>query len=435
MRHALARLRQHPTGFWYVFWGELAERASFYGMRTLLALYLIDVLRFEQGAGGSVMQFFLAACYVTPLLGGWLADRWLGRFRTIAIFAVPYVAGHLILGGFESRAGLFVALPLHAQGSGAIKPNTSTLMGMIYEEQKKTALLGQAFSWFYAAINVGSALSSLGLPLVRDRWGHGVAFAVPAALMAVAFGLFALGRRHYPREERRAAPTSTERAAARTSIRKLAGVFALIAIFWFVYDQSASTWIFFARDHLDLTLFPGVTLTPDQIQGLNPIMILALTPAFNALWAHLKRRKGAAVPDTTKMLFGFLIVVGAMATMAFAGYLAGDGKVTVWWMVLATLVITMAELCISVVGLEFAFRSAAPGTKSAVTAAFLLMVFIGNTIGGFFAPLYQVLSAGTYFALQTGIIAVAALAFVWVARRFDEPNAAREEPLRADALA
>src|SRR5262245_7339792 len=229
----VASLRAHPRGFWFVFWGELAERASFYGMRTVLALYLLDVLRFAPAGAATVMTWFLAAAYLTPILGGYIADRFLGRFGTIAAFALPYLAGHLVLAAVPTRLGLGIALVLLGLGSGAIKPNTSTLMGMIYEAEKKTALLGRAFSYFYAAINVGSALTSLGLPLVREAYGYATALLVPAVLMAVSFALFVAGRRHYPADPPRRAPSATERAAARASIRRLAPLFGLIAVFWF----------------------------------------------------------------------------------------------------------------------------------------------------------------------------------------------------------
>jgi POT family proton-dependent oligopeptide transporter len=413
---------RHPTGFWFVFWGELAERASYYGMRTLLALYLVDSLRYGTPDAASIVQFFMAACYVTPVLGGWIADRHLGRYRTIVLFAVPYILGHLILGGIGTRTGLFLALPLLALGSGAIKPNTSTLMGMIYEAEKKERLLGQAFSWFYAAINVGSAVASFALPLVRDRSGYPVALAIPAGLMAAAFAFFAAGRRHYPVESgavlraRRADPSGE---GALPTLRRLGPVFLLIAVFWFVYDQSASTWVFFARDHLDLHVLPGVTITPDQIQALNPVFVLMLTPVFNHLWRTIEARTGRPVLPTRKMLLGFVIVIVSMAVMAMAGELAGDGTVSAWWQIAATFVITLAELCISVVGLELAFQQAGPGAKSAVTAVFLAMVFVGDTAGGFFAQTYGTLSPGAYFGVQTGIIAVAALLFRRAARPFE----------------
>src|ERR1041384_3817555 len=106
----LTRLGQHPVGFWFVFFGELAERASYYGMRTLLALYMIDVLGMSQAGGATVMKAFMAACYLTPFVGAWVAERYLGRYKTILYYSVPYVLGHLILGGLQNKTGLFVAL-------------------------------------------------------------------------------------------------------------------------------------------------------------------------------------------------------------------------------------------------------------------------------------------------------------------------------------
>ena len=417
------RLKSHPTGFWFVFWGELAERSSFYGMRAILGLYLITTLEYPREQGASIMQFFIASCYLTPLLGGVIADRWLGRYRTILYFSVPYIVGHLVLGGIQTRTGLFIALALLALGSGSIKPNTSTLMGQIYEAEKKTFLLTEAFSYFYAAINIGSAVSSLGLPLVRVKYGYGVALSIPAALMAVAFVFFAVGKRYYPKDEvKRAVPKSAaQKKAEWETLSRIGLVFALIALFWLVYDQSASTWTYFAKDHCNLQLFPGLSLTPDQVQGLNPVLIVLFTPIFNWLWARIRRaRGGIELPDTRKMLVGFLIVFAAMASMSVAGFLSASGPVSVWWLVLSTIVITVAELCISVVGLEFAYRQALPGTKSVVTAAFLLTVMVGNLLGGFVVRLYgTTLAPGPFFAAQCALIGVGGLAFIGVARRFE----------------
>ena len=428
---ALQRLKLHPRGFWFVFWGELAERSSFYGMRTLLAVYLTDKLAYDDAHGASIMTFFMASCYVAPLLGGWLADRVLGRYKTILYFSAPYIAGHILLGGVESRWAMFVSLALLALGSGSIKPNTSTLMGAMYEEQKKSALLTEAFSYFYAAINIGSAVSTLALPVVKNKWGFGPALMIPAALMAAAFIAFAMGKRHYPNESPetiRAQPKKTpeQRAAERLTLTRIAGIFAMIAVFWFVYDQSASTWIYFAKKHCDLTVVPGHQVSPEQVQGLNPVLIVVLTPVFNWIWETWKtRRRGREVPDTTKMLIGFFIVIGCMAMMAVAGFVArGDVKVSIWWLNVATFVITLSELCISVVGLEFAFKVAAPGTKSVVTAAFLFTVFVGDFFGGLFDGVYdKQLSPGAFFAVQAIVATVTAFLFRRIARKFDETSA------------
>jgi POT family proton-dependent oligopeptide transporter len=434
MPNAIARLREHPTGFWFIFWGELAERASFYGMRTVLALYMITVLGFAEADGAAVMHTFIAACYLAPLLGGFIADRWLGRYRTILYFSGPYVLGHIILGGWQSRTGLAIALTLLALGSGSIKPNTSTLMGQMYEAQKKDFLLTEAFSYFYAAINIGAAIATLALPVVRDRVaatstierGYAVALTIPAALMVFAFFFFALGKRFYPQENVRSLPpkTAEQREAEWKTLGRIAGLFALIAIFWFVYDQSASTWIYFANKRMNLHVIGDLSTTADQIQGLNPVLIVVLTPFFNWLWNFLKERRGGVdVPDTRKMLIGFIIVIACMATMSVAGFLSESGPVTVWWMIVATFVITLSELCISVVGLEFAYKVAAPGTKSVVTAAFLFTVFGGDFIAGLFDKgLWGKISPGAFFALQTGIMVVAGAVFFGVARRFEQSD-------------
>src|SRR5512147_294820 len=121
------RDNRHPRGFWFVFWGELAERASFYGMKALLVLYMIDKLGYSDANSATVASFFTAFAYILPIAGGYIADRWLGKFRTIVYFAIPYILGHIILGTYTTEVGLYVALALLAGGSGSIKPNVSTL--------------------------------------------------------------------------------------------------------------------------------------------------------------------------------------------------------------------------------------------------------------------------------------------------------------------
>ena len=424
------RLGQHPIGFWFVFSGELAERASYYGMRTLLALYMIDVLRFSEAAGTTVMKAFMATCYLTPFFGGWVAEKYLGRYKTILYYSLPYILGHIILGGLQNKTGLFVALLLLAFGSGAIKPNTSVLMGQIYDAEKKEALLNEAFSFFYAAVNIGAALSSFTLPLVVEAQDgrYGLALMIPAVLMAVAFGAFAFGKRWYPSEDVRAArppKTAEQRDAERRTLIRIAGVFGAIAVFWLIYDQNADTWIYFAQSHTDLHLFGNVGLTSNQMQALNPVFIVLLTPVFNYIWNTAKKRRGGReVADTRKMLVGYGIVVVTSVIMAYAAWLARNGVlVTVWWVVLATFVVTLAELCISPVGLEFAYRQAAPGTKSVVTAAFHMMVFAGDSLGLIFAPFYEKgLKPASYFGLLAVIMTLTALVFIPISRKFERES-------------
>jgi dipeptide/tripeptide permease len=161
----------HPPAFWFIFWGEFAERCSYYGMRAILYFYLTQALLFPEGEGKALFSYFKSACYFLPLLGGYLADRYFGKYWTIVGFSVPYVLGHFVL-GIETNPALFIALALLAGGSGVIKPNISTLMGKTYDQQRpgQKALLTSAFVWFYFSINVGSTLSLFFLPQLRTHY-------------------------------------------------------------------------------------------------------------------------------------------------------------------------------------------------------------------------------------------------------------------------
>src|SRR5262249_1135989 len=180
-------------------------------------------LGFSEAGGATVMKAFMAACYLTPFFGGYVAEKYLGRYKTILYYSLPYIVGHIILGGFQNRPGLFFALVLLAFCSGAIKPKTSVLMGQIYDAEKKDVLLNEAFSLYYAAVNVGAAVSSFFLPLIVVAQGgrYGLALMIPAVLMAVAFGAFAFGKRWYPSENVRVVrppKTVEERAAERRTL-------------------------------------------------------------------------------------------------------------------------------------------------------------------------------------------------------------------------
>src|SRR5580700_3571681 len=150
-------LQRHPLGFWFFFWGEFAERCSYYGMRAILPMYLTSALMMPDTTAGTVFFSFKMGCYFLPLLGGFLADRYFGKYWTIVGFSLPYVLGHFVL-GIETEPALFLALVLLACGSGVIKPNISTLMGKTYDQKRpgQKALLTSAFLWFYFSINVGA---------------------------------------------------------------------------------------------------------------------------------------------------------------------------------------------------------------------------------------------------------------------------------------
>lgn len=443
--------QSHPIGFWFFFWGEFAERASYYGMRAILTLYMIDVLGFSKANASTLMSFFIAASYFLPLLGGFIADRFLGKYWTIVGFSLPYILGHFIL-GIEERLYLYIALVLLAMGTGVIKPNISTLMGNTYDLYRPglTRLRSEAFAMFYFAINVGAFLSQVAMPEIRTRISYSIAFLFPAALMVVAFAVFAAGKKFYAPDvlTEPASKTTEERAAEWRVLGRLFLLFLLVTFFWAIFDQSATTWIFFAREQLDLQLF-GMAVDPDQVQALNPLFIMIFLPIITGFWSYLDLR-GIKVRATDKILVGFILTAVTMGLHVVAAYLsaASGGKVSLWWQVIAYLVLTWAEILISVTGLELAFTAAPKTMKGTITACWLLTVAIANLVIN--APLTRLYpstepglhfpTATSYFLALTVTMVIVSLAFIFVARNFNQQMAERQQeeqnpPLPAADLA
>ena len=326
----------HPAGLKYFFWGEFAERSSYYGMRAILPLYLTQRLGMPDEKMSEWYYTYKMACYFLPLLGGYLADRFLGKYWTIVGFSVPYVVGQLLI-GIESQMMVLFALVLCAMGSGVIKPNISALLGLTYDQQRpgRTNLRGSAFLWFYFAVNVGSLISLLALPIVRNKFGYQVAFLLPAALMAAALAVFAVGKKTYATETVGPAPPATpeQKAETRRTLARLFGVFGLMIFFWVVYEHNDVQWVLFARDHIDLRLAdwapnwlggenkdgtPDRLVAPDQFQFINALCVLVLIVFFQWFWAWADPT-GKRFPQTTKVLLGFLFTASAPAVMALAG--------------------------------------------------------------------------------------------------------------------
>jgi dipeptide/tripeptide permease len=444
----LDALVNHPAGFWFIFWGELAERCSYYGMMSILARFISEKLIHSQGIGlgdadsNTWVHLFKAACYFLPIAGGILADQLLGKYRLIVIFSIPYILGHIIL-AHETYWWTIFALGLLAMGSGVIKPNISTLMGMTYDQQRPgdEQLRSMAFGMFYMAINVGAAISYAVLPKIRDDHGYSIAFMCPAVLMSISFLIFAAGKPFYAVEKiERNRSTPAEQHEKWMTLVRVSGLFLVVTFFWAIFDQSHTTWVYFARDFTDLSLF-GHEFAPEQFGVLNPVLIVIFVPSLQLLWNQLDRRYGIRMRPTDKMMLGFILTTLTMGVMALAGFLCGPfaevdnhrvvedaSKVTIWWEVLAFVLMTAAEVLISVTGLELAFVVAPASLKSFVTAMWLVTVGLANLfIDAPVGRLYAQVPPGYYFSLLTGMMIGVIFAFLFVARRFNMASPAPSE--------
>jgi POT family proton-dependent oligopeptide transporter len=423
---------RHPRAFWFFFWGEFAERCSYYGMRAILPLYLTAALHFADTKAGPIYYWFKMACYFLPLLGGYLADRVFGKYWTIVGFSVPYVLGHFIL-GIGTETSLFIGLALLAGGSGVTKPNISTLMGQTYDAQRpgQEQLRAAAFLWFYFAINMGALISSVGVPIIRNHHGYRIAFQFPAWIMVAALIVFAAGKRHYAPDPpiSRAPLTEEQRHLRGQALARLYGVFFLFIFFFVGYEHNDSIWVFFARDYVNLHLpLVDKTIAPDQLQFINPLCVAIFVPLFGWLFRRLDPDAGV-ITAPRKIFTGFLFAASAPALLALASLLVRQGgKVSVAWVILAYVLLTLGEVLLYGTGLELAYAAAPKGMKSFVTACFLLTITLGNFVNVWFSPLYGgsltdpadrrgPLAPAPFFALTAALTLAAAIAFLFVGRR------------------
>ena len=398
---------RHPLGFWFFFWGEFAERCSFYGMKTILPVYLTGVLVFTDTDASKIMNWFKTGCYLLPLLGGYLADRFFGKYWTIVGFSLPYVLGHFIL-GLPNTVALVIALMLLAGGSGVIKPNISTLMGLTYDQKRpgQEQLRASAFLWYYFAINIGALISTSTLPLVTKHYGgtqhaYAIAFQVPAWLMVAALIVFALGKPFYATESRvYVKPTPEERRERWRTLVRLAGVFSLIFFFWVGYEFNDNVWIYFIRDYVNLTThssFLPREIQPEQIQTINPLCVMIFAPLFALLFSRIDPH-ARIFTAANKMLAGFVMCVAASATMAIAGYLAvgtqspatlsAAAKVSIGWPTAAYVFLTLGEILVYGTGLEFAYAAAPKTMKGFITGCFLALDAGANFLNAWLVKLY-----------------------------------------------
>ena len=225
-----ARDRFPPQVRW-IMASEGAERFSFYGMRNVLVIYMVQFLLVSAADAKASYHYFVMANYLMPLVGGWLADRFLGRYRVILFLSFGYVIGHAVVAAVETRMGLLAGCALIAIGAGGIKPCVSAYVGDQFAADQKH-LLAKVYGLFYWMVNLGSVTASLLIPWLLKAYGPAVAFGVPGVLMALALVFFVAGRRQYvnvpptgpnPHSFVKVVATALARRGARAPGRRLAG--------------------------------------------------------------------------------------------------------------------------------------------------------------------------------------------------------------------
>jgi len=379
-----------PKGIPYIIGNEAAERFSFYGMKAALVVFMTQYLHLmgdtvtdtmSNAKASEYMHLFVFAVYLTPIAGAIISDRFWGKYKTIISLSVVYCLGHAALAfmGVTGSAAMWLlaGLGLISVGAGGIKPCVSAHVGDQFGENNKH-MLPNIFNWFYFSINLGAAVSNMMIPWLLEWFGPHWAFGVPGVLMAIATFLFWLGRRefiHVPA----AGKSFTKEVFTPEGIKlllKLIGIFSFVAIFWSLFDQTASTWVLQAQD-MNLNLL-GFQLLPSQIQTANPFFILLLIPLFT-LVIYPAVEKIVPLTPLRKIGAGLFLTVIAFSISAFIQEWIDAGETPhVIWQIFAYLLLTSAEIMVSIVCLEFAYTQSPKSMKSMVMALFLLSVAAGN---------------------------------------------------------
>jgi POT family proton-dependent oligopeptide transporter len=368
-------------------------------------------------------HLFASAVYFTPLLGALLADGLLGKYRTIILLSLVYCAGHFALAFDDTRVGLAIGLGLIALGAGGIKPCVSSHLGDQFG-QTNAGLLSRAFAWFYFAINLGAFISSLATPWLLAHYGSSVAFGVPGVLMLLATVVFWSGRYrfvHIPAHGRRFLAESLGRVGL-GALGRLGIIYLFVAVFWSLFDQTASSWVLQAQ-HMDRRVF-GIEVLPAQIQAANPLLVMLLIPVFSYRVYPALDRVFPLTP-LRKIAIGLFVAAAAFAIPTALQLAIDDGaEPFIGWQLLAYVVLTCAEVMVSITCLEFSYSQAPRSMKSFVMAFFMLSISLGNLFTSAVNFLIDVpggesrLAGADYFLFFTLLMLATAMLFVVVSRYY-----------------
>jgi len=427
------QLTTMPPGVPNIIGNEAAERFSFYGMRTILAVFMTTYLMNAAGqravmgedeASGWFHQF-VSAVYWMPVFGALLADGILGKYRTIFYLSIVYCFGHLALALDDTRVGLFLGLTLISIGAGGIKPCVSANVGDQFG-QGNQHLMSKVFGWFYLSINLGSIFSTWLCPLLLNdpKFGAHFAFGLPGVLMFVATIIFWMGGKkfvHIPAGGFGFVREFFSKEGLLVLLR-LAIVYAFVAVFWALWDQSSGGEWTLQATKLDLNFF-GIRIYPEQVQILNPFLILVLVPIFN-YWIYPLIDRIFPLTPLRKIGIGLFLTAASFVVLWWIQIkVDAGGRPSFLWQVPGYILLTAGEVMVSITGLEFSYTQAPKKMKSAVMALWLFAVSVGNQVTSlidFGKPNLKSiginLDGANHYAFFTGLMLIAALVFVVVAR-------------------
>jgi len=433
----------HPKGLFVLFLTEMWERFSYYGMRSLLVLYMVNHLFIQPDVGQRVLGFtalkaalegvfgplesqalssqiyglYTGLVYFTPFFGGLLADRVLGQRKTVVIGGLLMAIGHFLM-AIESM--FFPALIFLILGNGCFKPNISTQVGLLYPQGDPRR--DGAFSIFYVGINLGAFLAPLVCGTLGQKVGWHYGFAAAGVGMLIGLIIYLLNQKHLATDvleqsrldaaAAKQAGTHSEKAPLTKEewLRVGAIVVAciIVASFWAVYEQQGNVMQLWADRNTNWDFF-GWTMPSTWYQSFNPFMIFLFTPMLTALWASQSAR-GKEPSSLTKMAMGCVLLgLGFVVMIVASTGMSPDAQRSVFWLVGSTLIFTFGELYLSPIGLSFVTKVAPAAIVSMMMGVWFLANFIGNYMSGYLGTYWEKIPHSQFFMLMVGIALTAGL--------------------------
>ncbi len=435
----------HPVGLFVLFFTEMWERFSFYGMRALLILYMTKFLILEAEKGKELLGYsfiksivlgllgnanssevtvqmissqiyglYVGMVYFTPLFGGILADRVLGQRKSVYLGGVLMAIGHFLM-AIESL--FFVALLFIVLGCGCFKPNISTQVGSLYAE--KDPRRDGAFVIFYQGINLGAFLAPLICGTLGQKFGYHYGFAAAGVGMIAGLFIYHFGKKYLPidagtqaMKESKAVGHTDEVLSSQDIKRLFALVFLAVVnvLFWSVFEQKANTLMLWVDKNVDW-IIAGITVPSSWYMSLNPFFIITLAPVLSRLWAW-QNSKGREPHTVSKMGIGSLLLGASFLALIYVVSTMVPGeKVSLFWPVMMVLFLSLGELYVSPVGLSLVTRVAPARMVSMIMGMWFLTFSAAGILSGKIGSKMSTMSQTSFFTLLGGIAFGAGLIF------------------------
>ncbi len=417
-----------PRGLTILFLTNMWELFSYYGMRTLLVYYMTKELLFAQEKSSLIYGTYTALAYFTPILGGAIADRWLGKRNAVIIGGSVMALGHFMM-AFEPM--FYLALATIALGNGLFLPSLPSQINDLYRADDPRR--GRAYNVYYVGLNIGGFMAPLICGTLGEVYGWHYGFGAAGIGMFLGLIIYVLGRDYLPPENRMRALRTSAGAGERSSDQKqvwmlLLGVGIAATIFRGAYEQIGNTLPLWTDMGVDRT-WGSVVIPMTWFQALNPLLVISMTPLLLLHWRH-RADAGRETSPARKMAIGAVIVALAYLLLAALDNFAGGERVGWPWLLAFFVILTLGELYILPTGLGLFARLAPPRLGATTVAAWFLAVFSGSLLAGVVGALWSRTSHAGFFVLLSGLAVLAACVLWMLDRPIRDVESARRSMLQ-----